>query len=454
MSSTSADLESVIDALSAVVLPAPGAETDAELCARVEQIERLGRRVDTLRVRAAGDLAERSHRDLGKESLARRHGLPSAGMLLEKLARISGADAARRIRLAHDTAPRVSLIGEQLPATFDVVAGALHSGDLGIDSALTIVRNLTAASRRASNEQLDAGERWLVDEAMTLSADLVGVQARAWRDALDPDGAEPRERELRSQRRFVMGRERADGLTPFWGDADPISAAQMRTWFGERTAPDIQPRFLDPDDPAFDRADDAGLADPRTREQRSFDVLMGLLQAGVRAEASTTTPLHSAANVMVVVQATALERQTGSAWLSDVSEPISAVSAGVMACEAGIQKVYLGPNGQPLAMGRRERYFTAAQRKALAVRDGGCAWPQCTAPPSWTHAHHVLPWSEDGPTDVENGVLLCAFHHHLLHEGEFELKMFDGIPHLRPPMRIDLAQLWVRMGRHRVPVAA
>jgi hypothetical protein len=443
--SSSASLEGII-ALSAL--------SDAELLRELDEAEAEGRRSDARRVRVAGEIAERSRRELGQDSLARRHGAPSVVLLLERRARISAAEASRRIRLAAGTAARFALSGEILPARFDVVAQALHAGELGLDAAAAIVHNLAMAERRASIDDLLAGERDLVASAMTLSADLVAVQARAWRGVLDPSGAEPRDRELRGRRRFVIGRE-VDGMTPFWGEADPISASQLRTWLGERTAPDRQPRFLDLDDPAFDAdSPDSGLDDPRTREQRSFDVLMGLLQAGVRADAVTSTPLHSAANVMVVVRDDVLTTQSGTAWLSDVTEPISAVSAGMMACEAGIQKVKIGWNGQPLALGRRERYFSAAQRKVLAVRDGGCAWPECTAPPAWTHAHHVIPWSHDGPTDVDNGVLLCAFHHHLVHEGEFQIEMFDGIPHLRSPLRLDYERRWRRMGGHRIPVAA
>jgi hypothetical protein len=140
--------------------------------------------------------------------------------------------------------------------------------------------------------------------------------------------------------------------------------------------------------------------------------------------------------------------------MSDVVEPISAATAGMIACDSGVQPILLGARGEPLALGRRQRLFSAAQRKVLAVRDGGCAWPECTAPPAWTHAHHVIPWSHDGPTDVDNGVLLCAFHHHLVHEGEFAIRMIDQIPHLRAPARLDRDERWRRMGRHRVAVAA
>jgi hypothetical protein len=89
------------------------------------------------------------------------------------------------------------------------------------------------------------------------------------------------------------------------------------------------------------------------------------------------------------------------------------------------------------------------------VRDGGgCAWPDCTAPPSWTHAHHPNRWGEGGTTDLDNGVLLCPFHHRLVHEGEWQIQMRDGLPYLRAPLSLDLTGTWRRMGRRRSALVA
>jgi len=32
------------------------------------------------------------------------------------------------------------------------------------------------------------------------------------------------------------------------------------------------------------------------------------------------------------------------------------------------------------------------------------------------HAHHIIHWAHGGPTDVDNLILLCGFHHRFLHE--------------------------------------
>jgi hypothetical protein len=275
--------------------------------------------------------------------------------------------------------------------------------------------------------------------------------ARAWREALDPDGAQPREEQLRERRGFTLGRER-NGMTPFWGAADPISAAQLKAAFAESTAPDAAPRFLDEADaegaatlPAADGDIVLRVSDPRTPAQRRLDVLVGLLMAGVRS-----TGQRSTAAVAAVVLLSDLEKGEGVGWLDDVAEPVCIETIRELACDAGFYRVLLGNDGEVLAEGLRERYFTPAQRRALAVRDGGCVWPGCNAPPSWCHAHHVVPWSEGGKTDIENGALLCPAHHHMLHNSPFTMKMINGRPHLLAPPWLDPVGDWRVLGKSRI----
>ena len=64
-------------------------------------------------------------------------------------------------------------------------------------------------------------------------------------------------------------------------------------------------------------------------------------------------------------------------------------------------------------------------RRALVVRDDGCRYPGCNRPPGWCDAHHVTHWVDGGPTAVDNLVLLCDRHHHVVHEPGWQLE-FDG----------------------------
>jgi hypothetical protein len=426
---------------------------DATLCAIAEAVESVGRLIDGLRATTAAEIDERSRFELGRDGLAYRLGHRRAVHLLEDLTRTSQADAAARVRLGRSIRAGAGLDGRALPARFPHVAAAVRSGSIAIESARVVVQCLSQAARHnADPELIDDAEQALVAEARRESSDCVAVMARAWRDALDPDGTAPREEALRDRRSFVLGRER-NGMTPFWGAADPVAAAQLKAAFAESTAPDAAPRFLSEEDTLLGTTSISTLdgdivqrvSDPRTREQRQFDVMFGLLTAGMRSNGQRPT-----ATVMAVISLENLESGAGLGWLDDVAEPVSAQTIRELVCDAGFRRLLLGPDGEPLAEGRMERLFTQAQRRALGVRDGGCVWPQCTAPPSWCDAHHVEEWAKGGLTDVDNGALLCSAHHHMLHNSDFTMKMIDGRPHLLAPPWLDPARAWRKVGSARV----
>ena len=74
---------------------------------------------------------------------------------------------------------------------------------------------------------------------------------------------------------------------------------------------------------------------------------------------------------------------------------------------------------------------------ALAIRDGGCLWPECDRPPSWTEAHHIDRWSDGGRTDLDRGVLLCRHHHLRLHNEGWTIHTRAGRYWLHPPPGTD-----------------
>lgn len=434
---------------------------DDTLCGLAGRVEQAGRLLDTLRVLSAAEVEDRSRFELGNAGLASRHGHRRGVHFLEELTRVSQAEAARRIRLGAAIAPRAALDGHPLPGRFPKVADAMLNGRLGVDAAGQIVRCLTQATRHATLEGLDAAETALVDAGSYECADLVGTRARVWREYLDPDGAELRDAEIRDRRSCTIGRER-NGITPVVIGAEPVLAARLRAAFAEHTAPGVTPRYLTDEDTL--RGTEGVITpegqvvervrDPRSREQRQYDVLTGILTAGLR---STDTPpggMRSLSTVMAVIRAEDLQKGTGVGWLDDVDEAVSATTVSELACDAGVQKVLLGGDGEVLALGPRVRYFTGSQRKALAVRDGGCVWPHCTAPPSWCDAHHVTEYDTGGPTTVDNGALLCSAHHHMLHSSEFIMRMIRGKPMLLAPPWLDPDQMWRPLGKARVAMTA
>ena len=87
-----------------------------------------------------------------------------------------------------------------------------------------------------------------------------------------------------------------------------------------------------------------------------------------------------------------------------------------LACESQVQAVLTSLDGEPLAVGRTQRFGTRAQRRALGVRDRHCVFPGCDRT-RHLKIHHVVPWHAGGPTDVDNLMLLCQRHHTAVHEG-------------------------------------
>lgn len=93
-------------------------------------------------------------------------------------------------------------------------------------------------------------------------------------------------------------------------------------------------------------------------------------------------------------------------------------------------RVAVDPAWVPMAVGRTQRTATAAQLKALTVRDGGCIHPGCSRTAAYCDAHHVVHWADGGPTDVRNMVLLCRHHHRTLHQGQWAIHPDPGSPGL------------------------
>ena len=88
-------------------------------------------------------------------------------------------------------------------------------------------------------------------------------------------------------------------------------------------------------------------------------------------------------------------------------------------------------------VGRATRSVSAPTRRALRVRDRGCRWPGCDRQVSWTSAHHIEFWvKHKGPTNPPNLVLLCYFHHRLVHEGGWQVVKAGREFRFLPPDRV------------------
>jgi hypothetical protein len=153
--------------------------------------------------------------------------------------------------------------------------------------------------------------------------------------------------------------------------------------------------------------------------------------------------------IVVRVGLAELRAGAGLGEIDGTDEPVSIAAIRRLAADAEVIPEVLGGESEVLDFGRSRRLFTRAQRLALVERDGGCAY--CHAPPSWTEAHHIRWWERDaGPTDLDNGVLLCTACHHRVHRDGWGIRVHDGQVWFVPPVAVDRERRPVRGGRARV----
>jgi hypothetical protein len=162
-------------------------------------------------------------------------------------------------------------------------------------------------------------------------------------------------------------------------------------------------------------------------------------------------PSHGVGNatIVVTIDADQLTAGVGEATLT-TGTTVSAGQTRRLACNAGLLPLVLGADSTILDLGLTRRRFDRNQRIALAVRDHGCIFPGCQRPPAWAEAHHITAWQDGGPTNLANGCLLCSFHHHLAHGGEWLVAMAaDSTPEIIPPTRIDPRRQPIRHQRFK-----
>lgn len=97
-----------------------------------------------------------------------------------------------------------------------------------------------------------------------------------------------------------------------------------------------------------------------------------------------------------------------------------------LTCDGVCQPVW-ETDGVPVSVGREQRIVPARTKRLLHHRDRGCRFPGCTNT-RYLEAHHIQHWRDGGPTDMNNLVLLCSFHHDEHHKGTFSIQGDPSTP--------------------------
>jgi hypothetical protein len=105
---------------------------------------------------------------------------------------------------------------------------------------------------------------------------------------------------------------------------------------------------------------------------------------------------------------------------------VSAETARRVACDADLAVLVEDALGRPLGVGRQSAKIPRRLRRALKRRDRGrCQFPNCLLT-AFLDGHHIKHWADGGPTELANLVLLCRFHHRLVHEVGYTVRLSDG----------------------------
>jgi hypothetical protein len=262
-------------------------------------------------------------------------------------------------------------------------------------------------------------EKILCEAATAADPFLVKRLGQEIRRRLDPDGAEPSEKKLLRPARRLDFRENQDGSLSGSFDLDTETGALLAGLLSPLTAP----------------ASTEGEPDPRTVSERRGDAFRDILALAAGSD-DTPSEAGEPVNLMVSVRLEDLRNGVGQGLL-DGAWNASAAQIRRMACDAGVIPVVLGAAGETLDIGRASRVVPRGIRRALIRRDKGCAFPGCVKRAKWTHAHHLVHWAVGGPTALDNLVLVCSYHHRVLHHSEWEVRMVHGVPEFLPPSYVD-----------------
>jgi Domain of unknown function (DUF222)/HNH endonuclease len=259
-----------------------------------------------------------------------------------------------------------------------LVAEALRSGDLGVDHVV----ELTRFARAENEHDLVTWARQMSSGAVRHRADV--EVRRAQRDAADVHGSRRLDWRFTDEgRRFELEAEL------------PASEGAVVAKALTRIATEL-PVLPGEEDPYFAAA-------------RRADALVALASTRVATDADPDR-----ATVVVHASVEALAGRAGGCEVEG-GGVLSPETARRLLCHGRVQAVLEEPAGQPLRMGRIAREPTAAMLRQVRYRDRECRFPGCGSR-RFTQAHHIVWWERGGATDLENLILLCTFHHRLVHE--------------------------------------
>lgn len=433
----------------------------------------------------------------------RDYGAKTTKALVQHRLNLSAQEAYRRTQLAECLGKRTSISGESIEAQFPILAAALREGVLSANQASTISKCLKNLPVNVSEDDKIKAESLLVEKAQAVRVCDIHALFEEILGWIDPDGQEPKEAADRDS--FAVNlRQAKDGTWTLKGRLDEETGGILNGLLTSRIRTDSQSDEDSCANAAGIDAGNAGrsglAADNGSESNSDFDqevvdayteVLRGdradcldptldftppqigangeippgagVTQDGSLVAMAAEQPsvrrriyerfssvigsiemnrIKAGAAYALVVTAKAedLANRTGKA-VTGAEAPFPIDSAALEGLNGSVFFHLMGEKAKSLALATERRLATEKQLAIFASRDQGCTFPGCDTPPGWCEAHHIVPWAQNGKTDVNNLTLACSAHHHLLDYTDWDCRMLiDGRPAWVPPATIDPAQ--------------
>lgn len=475
-----------------------GALSDSKAVSWAQDLEAVSRVLSALQVQVAGELAERV-----RDKRFAVSGVNKPVTLLVSALRLSAAEAYRRLELAEGLLPVIDSLTGQLQAPQHPILGqAFFGGEISVEQALIASKfadeaSHLAAGNRISRQEAQNVENTLARYAVEETPDFLRRIGQRVLNNLDPEGMQPTEGQLIAKQGIHFRKPRR-GLVHVDGHLTVSQYESVMSGIGWATNPSnpsnpagsgdkrVEGQGLESRDsenresarergvkiPAAGSGEelqglsslDPQATDPSTEDSRTYaqKLLDGLIHCVLIAAGSGTLSHNGGLRPQLFITTTQADLERRAArhygndgrssrdadWQEELGsfaflpysgpQPLGLFDQDL--CDAEVTRIMMGEGQNIVGVGRSQRLFTTAQRKILLARDLGCTFPDCTAPPQWCEAHHVIPWQLGGLTDLNNAALLCKHHHTLIHTSTWQLSLVQGTPTFTPPYILDPQQ--------------
>jgi hypothetical protein len=350
-------------------------------------------------------LVELSRMATRVESLKLRVLAAADDIAVETGARSTAAWLADQTRDAHGSVVRSARVAEALSVRWAHVGEAFAAGQVNLAQVRVMVDALDALPTDLDAELHNKAEARLLADAGHFGPRELRRLGDRLLETIAPDIADQAEykRLLAEERRAhaatkLTFKPRGDGSTDLSARIPDHVAARLRAYLDS---------FASPRRMALGEVDQLPVA--RRRGEAFCALLENLPDSALPQHGGTAT------SVMVTLDLDTLLKDAGVAETS-TGDRITADQARRMACQARIIPVVLGRDSEILDVGRDSRLFKGPIRTALNLLYPECTTVGCTIPAAWCEGHHKTAWANGGKTSLQDGTLLCPFHHHRAHD--------------------------------------